>query len=70
MEYPHSVLCSKLNKLSYIVSSLRGNLSLFMLRSIYFTKFKSFIRYGIILWGGEKESVKVLKNIKKGSSFN
>ena len=38
--------------LSYMISSLRGDLRLFMLRNIYFTKFKSLIRYGIILWGG------------------
>ena len=54
-------LCSKLNKISYMISSLRGDLILFMLRNIYFTKFRSVIRYGIILWGGERESVKILK---------
>ena len=36
-----------------------------MLRNTYFTKFQSFIRYGIILWGGEKESVKVFKIQKR-----
>ena len=53
--------CSKLNYLSYMISSLRSDLSLVMLRNMYFTKFQSLIRYGIILWGGEKESVIVLK---------
>ena len=47
------------------ISSLRGDLSLFMLRNIHFTKFQSLTRYGIILWGGERESVKVLKIQKR-----
>ena len=43
-------LCSQLNKGSNMISSLRGDLFLFILRNIYFTKFQSLIRYGIILW--------------------
>jgi len=34
-----SFLCSKLNKVSHMISSMGGDLSLFMLRNIYFTKF-------------------------------
>jgi len=61
MEYPHSFFMFKvLNQVTYMISSLRGDSSLFMLRSIYFTKFQSLIRYGIIVWGGERQSVKVL----------
>jgi hypothetical protein len=37
-----------------------------MLRNKYFTKFQPLRRYGIILWDGERESVKVLKIQKKG----
>jgi hypothetical protein len=44
--------------------SLRGDLSLFMLRNIYFTKFQSLIRYGI-LWSGESKCQNT-KNTKKG----
>ena len=58
-------LCSKLNNVPCMISSLRGDLSLFMLKYIYFTKFQYLIRYGIILWGGERESVKVLKIRKR-----
>jgi len=36
-----------------------------MLRNIYFTKFQSLGRYGIILWGGERECVKELKIQKR-----
>jgi len=37
-----------------------------MLRNIYFIPFHSLIRYGIILWGEEIESVRVLKMQQKG----
>jgi hypothetical protein len=60
---PHSVLCSKLNKVSYMITSLRDDL--LTLRNIYWMKFQSLIRYGIILWGGEIESVRVLKIQKR-----
>ena len=53
-----------------MIPSLGGNLNLFVLRNIYFTKFQSLIMYGIILWVGESESVKVLKTQKKGSLYN
>jgi hypothetical protein len=54
-----------------MILSLRGDLILFKLRNIYFTKFQSLISYGIILWGGERESVKVLRiQKKKKSSYN
>ena len=64
------LLPSKLNKLSYMITSLRGDLGLFMLRNIYFTKFQSLVRYGIILCCGDIESVKVLKIQKKGIPCN
>jgi hypothetical protein len=54
--------CSKLNKVSCMIWSLRGDLSLFMLRNTYLTKFQSLIRHVIILWAGERESVKNTKN--------
>ena len=54
-------LCSKLNKVCCMFLSLRGDLSLSMLRLRYFTKFQSLIRYGIIPWVWERQSVKVLK---------
>jgi hypothetical protein len=48
-----------------MITSLRGDLSLFMLRNMYFTKFQSVIKYDIILWGWEIQSVKVLKIQKR-----
>jgi hypothetical protein len=43
------ILCSKLNNIFYMITLLRDDLSLFMLRSIYFAIFQPLIRYGIIL---------------------
>jgi hypothetical protein len=48
-----------------MITSLTGDGSLLMSRNIYFTKCQYLIRCGIILWGGETESVKVLKLYKK-----
>ena len=59
-------LCSKLSKTSYIVKSLRGGLSPNMLRSIYFGKFQSLLRYEII-FGGEGDRIKVCKMQKRVS---
>ena len=53
-------VCSKLNKAFSTIAPLRGDLSLFMLRNIYFEKFQSVLGYGTILWCGETESVMVL----------
>ncbi|PNF20311.1 hypothetical protein B7P43_G13693 [Cryptotermes secundus] len=58
-------LCSKLSKTSYIIKSLRGVLSPNMLRSIYFAKFQSLLRYGIIFWGCEGDSIKVFRMQKR-----
>jgi hypothetical protein len=37
----------------------------FILRNIYFAKFQSLVSYGLIFWGGEGESNKVLKIQKR-----
>jgi hypothetical protein len=49
-----------------MITSLRGDLNLFTLRNIYFTKFQSLIKYGTILWCAKIESVKVLNIQKRG----
>jgi len=48
-----------------MITSLRGDVSLFMLRNIYFAKFQCLTRNSIILWGGEIESIKNLYLKKK-----
>ena len=49
-------LCQKLNKVLYLIKSLRDSVSKPILRNIYFTKFESLLRYGIIFWGGVNDS--------------
>jgi hypothetical protein len=58
-------LCLNLSKVCYIIKALTNELSFGILRNIYFAKFPSLVRYGIILWGGEKESSKVLNMQKR-----
>jgi len=53
-----------------MILSLRGDLSLFILRDIYFTKFQSLIRCGTVLWGGKERECKSIVSTKKCPSFN
>jgi hypothetical protein len=46
------VLASKLSKVLFMIKSLRETLSTYMIRNLYFTKFQSLLRFGILLWGG------------------
>ena len=62
-------LCHSLSKTYYIIKSLKNILSNRMLWNIYFTYFQLRLRYGIILWGGTKESIKVLHIQKKVIRF-
>jgi hypothetical protein len=56
MEYPHPVFyAQKLNRVFYMITSQRGDLSLCMLINIYFAHFQCLVRYGIILWSGDIE---------------
>jgi hypothetical protein len=58
-------LCLNLSKVCYIIKASRNELSFSILKNIYFAKFQSLVKYGIILWGGEKESSKVLNMQKR-----
>ncbi|PNF29254.1 hypothetical protein B7P43_G10478, partial [Cryptotermes secundus] len=58
-------LCLKLNKVCYIIKSLKDVVSFSTLRNVYFAKFQSLISYGLIFWGGECESSKILKIQKR-----
>jgi hypothetical protein len=49
-------LCQKLNKVLYLIKSLHDSVSKPILRNMYFTKFESILRYGIIFWGGVNDS--------------
>ena len=58
-------LCRSLSKDYYRIKSLKNTLSNQMLWNIYFAYFQSRLRYGIIFWGGSKESIKILHIQKK-----
>jgi hypothetical protein len=65
------VVCAKLSKTIFMIKVLKGVLSTNLLRSIYFGKFRSLLRYGIIFFGGVDvcvcvgDSLKVLKIQKR-----
>jgi hypothetical protein len=63
-------LCHSLSKTYYMIKSLKNTLSTRMLWNIYYAHFQSRQRYGIILWGGTKESTKILRIQKKGDQTN
>jgi hypothetical protein len=65
MELKYSVLCLKLNKACYIIKSLKDVESFYILRNMCFAKLQSLVSYGLIFWGAESESSKVLKIQKK-----
>jgi hypothetical protein len=45
-------LACKLSKVSFMIKSLRETMSTYMIRNLYFTKYQSLLRFGILLWGG------------------
>jgi hypothetical protein len=61
-------LCHNLSRTYYIIKPLKNTLSTHMLWNIYYAHFQSRLRYGIILWGGTKESIKILR-IQKNVSY-
>ena len=56
--------CHSLSKTFFIIKSVKNILSSHVLRNIYFVYFHLRLRYGIILWGGTKESIKALRTKK------
>ena len=46
------ILANKLSKVSFMIKSLKGILSPYMIRNIYFTKFQALLRFQILFWGG------------------
>jgi len=45
------LVASKLNKAAFMIKSLKDILSPNLIRNIYFTKFHSLLRFGILFWG-------------------
>jgi hypothetical protein len=50
-----------MNKACYIIKPLKDALCFYILGNTYFAKCQSLVSYGLIFWGGESESSKVLK---------
>jgi len=46
------LLANKLSKVTLMIKSLKEILSSNFIRNIYFTKFHSLLRFGILCWGG------------------
>jgi hypothetical protein len=52
-------LSSKLNTSYYMISFLRNVMSPHVLRTLYFACFHVHLRYGLTLWGGDPESIRI-----------
>ena len=48
------LLANKLSKVTFMIKSLRDILSLNFIQNIYFTKFHSLLRFGILCWEGTR----------------
>jgi hypothetical protein len=57
-------LSSKLNRGYYLMQSLKGETSVNIIRNTYFADFHSYLRYGILFWGGDGDS-KINFNIQR-----
>jgi hypothetical protein len=58
-------VCQTLNTSLYVIRSLSNLAGKPVLRNIYFEKFQSVLRYEIIFWGVECESIKLFKLRKR-----
>jgi hypothetical protein len=65
-----ALICLKLNKVCYIIKSLKDAVSLFMLRNVYFAKFQSFVKFWSDFFGWRKWTWQSFENTKKDTSFN
>jgi hypothetical protein len=54
-------LSSKLNTSYYMINSLKNVMSPYVLRTIYFVYFHAHLRYGLTLWGGDPESIRIFR---------
>jgi len=51
----------QISKLCYIIKSVKRIIVLGTIRSFYHSKCESLVRYGIIVWGVDNESVPIFK---------
>ena len=55
----------QLSKVCYIIKLVQGIIGLGMIRSFHHSKFESLVRYCIIVWGADNESVPIFKLQKR-----
>ena len=60
-----SILRLQLSKVCYIIKSVQGILGLGMIRCFYLSKYELLVRYGIIFWGADNESIPIFKLQKR-----
>jgi hypothetical protein len=58
-------VCQKLSKIIYLIKSLRDTVSRAVLINVYYAKFESVLKYGIIFWGGVHKDFKTLFKLQK-----
>jgi len=55
----------QLCKVCYIIKSVQGLMESGLIRSLYQSKFELLVRYGVIFWGVENESISIFKLQKR-----
>jgi hypothetical protein len=54
-------LSLKLNKVCYMIKSLRDVTSPMVIRSVYFTHCHAHLKYGLVFWGGNPKGKTIFK---------
>jgi len=60
-----SILRLQLSKVCYVIKSVQGIMGLGMIRSFYHSKYELLVKYGIIFWGADNESIPIFKLQKR-----
>jgi hypothetical protein len=58
-------VCQKLSKIIYLIKSLRDTVSQTVLINVYYAKFESVLKYGIIFWVVTTRTLKTYLNYRK-----
>jgi hypothetical protein len=58
-------ICPNLNKAYFIITMLKETTSYNIISFIYHSYFQSRLKYGIIFWGADKDSIKVFRIQKR-----
>jgi hypothetical protein len=61
-------VCTKLSKIIYLIKSLRDTVSQTVFINVYYAKFQSVLKYGIIFWGGVQKDFKTSFKLQKNVS--